>query len=105
MLRALSEQRMHGWMDGWVGGMGGWDGMGRWRDGWGACLSQLIRRNEELATLYEKIKIQRTTLKKCEALYKSRSRASQTTDINDTHRHPTRRATRTRTPALHCLGP
>ncbi len=86
---------------GWDGmgwdGMG-WDGMGRWRDGWdgmgwmGACLSQLIRRNEELATLYEKIKIQRTTLKKCEALYKSRSRASQTTDINHTHRHPTRRA-------------
>ncbi len=38
----------------------------------GNARPQLIRRNEELATLYEKIKIQRTTLKKCEALYKSR---------------------------------
>jgi hypothetical protein len=38
----------------------------------GNAWPQLIRRNEELATLYEKIKIQRTTLKKCEALYKSR---------------------------------
>ena len=34
--------------------------------------TQLIRRNEELAVLYEKIKIQRTTLKKCEALYNER---------------------------------
>merc|ERR1719195_2177125 len=34
--------------------------------------TQLIRRNEELAILYEKIKIQESTLKKGEIQYKSR---------------------------------
>ena len=34
--------------------------------------TQLIKRNEELALLYEKIKIQKSTLKKGEIYYKDR---------------------------------
>ena len=34
--------------------------------------TQLIKRNEELALLYEKIKIQKSTLKKGEMYYQSR---------------------------------